>query len=339
MAARADKRVTRYAYGPQTDVYSFGLILWELVTNQPLFEGIKGKDEITTFVCSGQRPALVPGWPRSLQTMLSLCWEKNPSRRPAFQTIQRDFQQVLVDLMCPDPTARKIARSLWLGQETRQVPYVDFERVFTQKAHIDLATASLCYRRCLCAMLCDPFENVVNFERFCTLVHYFGPVSPADRFLNAIVTLFEQPWFFGSVRVSVAKQMLLEQWHQTKQAYYMFRFSDGSPGSFSLFTIDGNGQTSHRRIGHLYKTEYFVTIDEREHAFKDLHSLHAYCVQVPSVLRGKHVLPGAPYQCFFAATPLRASVDESAFTAAAAAPTTAPATPTAAAAAAVDPPK
>lgn len=315
LAARADRKSTRYPYGPQTDVYSFALILWELVTRKPLFEGINGKEEIMAYVCAGERPPLVPGWPLSLQKLLSASWHDNPNKRPAFTSIQRDFPSVMVDVMCPDPVARKVCRALWAGMETRKVPYHEFESVFQQQTLIDLANASLCYRRCLQAMLCDPYDHCVTFERVCNLVHTFGPMDDVMTFVNNVVTLFEQPWFFGYVRVCDAKQMLLEQWeYDPSHGYYLFRFSDNLPGSFSIFTIDVDGNTSHRRVGHQYSSDFFVTIDNNEHVFRDLYALHDFCAKIPSVFGNKAVLPGAPYQCLFVANPLRES-SESARTA------------------------
>ena len=314
LAARVDKHTVRYPYCPQTDTYAFALILWELVTRQPLFEGINGKDEIVRFVCAGQRPALVPGWPLSLQNLLSAAWHDNASKRPSMMSVQRDYPSIMVDVMCPDPTARKVCRALWAGMETRKVPYDEFVESFEAQTSISLANASLCYHRCLQTMLCDAYDHCVTFERVCNLVHTFGPMDDVLAFVNEIVTLFEQPWFFGYVRGGDAKQMLLEQWKiDPSQGYYMFRFSESLPGSFSIFTIDRNGVTSHRRVGHQYSSDYFVTIGDQEHVFRDLYALHDHCLRDAQVCAGKAVLPGAPYQCFFVSNPLRndASAGES----------------------------
>jgi serine/threonine protein kinase len=326
LAARADPNCRLFPYGPQTDIYSFGLMLWELVTNQPLFPGFRGKtakSAITKYVCSGHRPPLSAGWPRSLQTMLSNCWHSDPTQRPKIGVVKRDFQQVLVDLICPDKIGRKVARALWLGQETRKVPYNEFERVFTDITQVDLGTASFCFRRCLSAMLCDSFDNTITFERFCNLLHYFDSLTPIDAFWNRLVTLFDQPWFFGFVPAEDARAMLIEHWRQTRQGYYMMRFSSTQPGSYSLYAIDTTGLLTHWRIGHLYSSEFFIPIDDvnngnnsatntqqtsvkpaTQKPFSDLLTLHAHCLQLPSMLKDKKAMPGSPCQCFFASNPL-----------------------------------
>ena len=306
LRARANKATRLYPYGPQTDVYSFGLILWELVTRQPLFQGIHGTENITTFVSDGHRPPLVPGWPMSLQNMLNACWHDKPSRRPQFIAIQRDFPAVMVDVMCPDPVARKVCRELWAGMETRSVSYDEFERAFQTITNVDLSTASLCYRRCLQRMLCDSYDHRVTFERVCNMVHTFGSMQPIDEFLHRVITLFEQPWFFGYVRVCDARQMLQEQCALSPAGgYYMIRFSDSMPGSFSLLSIDASGAIERRRIGHQYSSEYFVTIGDSEHVFPSLFSLQQYCAEAQDVCFNKQPLPGSPFQCLFAANPIQ----------------------------------
>jgi serine/threonine protein kinase len=100
LRARSDKNITVYSYGPQTDVYSFGLMLWELVTCMPLFPGVKGKQNITDHVLFGNRPEIYEEWPKSLKTLLQLSWHVDPVRRPLFSEIQEKFDRVIIDVMC-----------------------------------------------------------------------------------------------------------------------------------------------------------------------------------------------------------------------------------------------
>lgn len=296
-----------YPYGPQTDVYSFALILWELVTNEPLFEGIRGKEEITEFVCEGNRPDLVPGWPRSLTGLLQRCWHQDPNQRLLFPLIQAQFPNVMIDFLCPDPLGRRIARDLWLDDQMRRVPYSEFESVFEERCKVDLSTGSECYRRCLQTMLCDPFTHLCSFQQWCNLVHWIGVMTPVKDFLNRLVRLFEQPWFFGFIRSSDAKRLLLEQQRRTPDAegYYLIRFSENSPGSYTIYSVNRDGQTEHRRISHQYCGSYTVTIDGQQgREFDDLFSLHDECCDAGTCIQGLAPLPGAPYQCFFASHPL-----------------------------------
>ena len=79
--SRYDKTITSYPYSPKTDTYGFGLILWELVSLDPLFPHIKGKEELTGFVLEGKRPEMLNTWPPSLRELLSQCWHMDPKVR------------------------------------------------------------------------------------------------------------------------------------------------------------------------------------------------------------------------------------------------------------------
>lgn len=290
-----------YPYGPATDVYAFGLILWELVTNEPLFDGIRGKDEITEFVCGGGRPAIVTGWPQRLVELLQTCWHADAQRRPSFTTMQSQFGNLLIDYLCPDALGRRIARALWLEDEMLRVPYADFEATLEEACGIDFNTGSQCYRRCLQVMLCDPFEHRVTFERFCNMIQWFGTMNPILDFLGRIVALFECPWFFGFIRGTDAKNLLVEQQRRCPETgFYLFRFSETLPGSYTIYSVSRDGKTSHRRVSHQYNGRYAVTIDGvTGEEFDDLLTLHDRCCEVDECICELQPLPGAPYQPFF----------------------------------------
>src|SRR5690606_26366651 len=102
LRARYDKSISIYPYSEKTDVYSYGLMLWELLSLKPLFPNIEGKEELTKHVLEGHRPALLPSWPDSVKELLSLTWHENASKRPSFSYIIKQFEQIYIDLMCSD---------------------------------------------------------------------------------------------------------------------------------------------------------------------------------------------------------------------------------------------
>ena len=65
----------------------------------PLFPGVKGKQNITQHVLAGNRPEIYEEWPKSLKTLLALCWHEDPNRRPLFREIQDKFDRVIIDVM------------------------------------------------------------------------------------------------------------------------------------------------------------------------------------------------------------------------------------------------
>ncbi|KAL3725839.1 hypothetical protein ACJRO7_030815 [Eucalyptus globulus] len=86
-------RGTRTRYDHKVDVYSFSLILWELLTNKTPFHG---RDPIlATFdTCRNIRPS-VDSIPEEFIPLLESCWAQDPSRRPEFTEITGFLSGVL----------------------------------------------------------------------------------------------------------------------------------------------------------------------------------------------------------------------------------------------------
>ncbi|XP_065676902.1 mitogen-activated protein kinase kinase kinase 7 isoform X3 [Hydra vulgaris] len=72
-------------YGEKCDVYSFGIILWEMLTRKKPFDGIPC--QIMWKVMHGVRPAQIKGVPQCFEVLIKRCWEKEEKDRPAFVDI------------------------------------------------------------------------------------------------------------------------------------------------------------------------------------------------------------------------------------------------------------
>ena len=77
-------------YGPKVDVYSFGMLLYELLTNSlPWTE--RDATVVMMHVIEGERPKLPGDAPKPLARLIEMCWDKNPKRRPKFKEIYEMF--------------------------------------------------------------------------------------------------------------------------------------------------------------------------------------------------------------------------------------------------------
>ncbi|GAM22002.1 hypothetical protein SAMD00019534_051770 [Acytostelium subglobosum LB1] len=70
----------------KSDVFSFGTILWELITNVIPFNGMTPM-EVKDFLKSGQRLAIPSECPEFLQRLITDCWKHNAEERPSFVDI------------------------------------------------------------------------------------------------------------------------------------------------------------------------------------------------------------------------------------------------------------
>ena len=66
-----------------SDVYSFGLLLWELAHRQTPFAGIDGLQVALVVAPSGERPLLQPPVGlEGLEPIIAACWHRDPDHRP-----------------------------------------------------------------------------------------------------------------------------------------------------------------------------------------------------------------------------------------------------------------
>lgn len=78
-------------YGKEIDVYAFAILAYEIVSGKEPYYEIK--DEIKSIfnllkkVSSGYRPKIINEIPDKMRFIINQCWDKNPQKRPSFETI------------------------------------------------------------------------------------------------------------------------------------------------------------------------------------------------------------------------------------------------------------
>ena len=69
-------------YTMKADIYSLGMIMWELSSNQPPFANRAHDYTLALDVCNGLRPPIIDGTPKGYMAAMLRCWDAKPSRRP-----------------------------------------------------------------------------------------------------------------------------------------------------------------------------------------------------------------------------------------------------------------
>ncbi|KAL6070956.1 Serine/threonine-protein kinase HT1 [Balamuthia mandrillaris] len=97
-------------YSFPVDVYSFGLIMWELVTREQPYADIKPHFRIPIKVLEGERPAIPEGVPPAWAKLVRRCWHADPSKRPTFKKIVEKLEQFQRDKIFEQMDAAETAQ-------------------------------------------------------------------------------------------------------------------------------------------------------------------------------------------------------------------------------------
>jgi serine/threonine protein kinase len=73
-------------YSEKADVFSFGIIMWEVLTRKQPFAGSNFMG-VSLDVLEGRRPAVPNDCPIAFKKMMKKCWHADASKRPAMEDV------------------------------------------------------------------------------------------------------------------------------------------------------------------------------------------------------------------------------------------------------------
>lgn len=71
----------------KADVFSFAIILWELVTREEPYSGLPGIEVAIKVAQEGLRPRIPKFCPDGYASLIQVCWEHDPKKRPNFSEV------------------------------------------------------------------------------------------------------------------------------------------------------------------------------------------------------------------------------------------------------------
>eukprot|EP00483_Globobulimina_turgida_P001171 UN01173 len=90
--SRSAKSKGNSLYGFSADIYSYGCVIWEIVTRREIYKG-KSYSEIQKFVLNNNRPLVLASELQNcadgnfIVRLMNQCWQADALARPSFQQI------------------------------------------------------------------------------------------------------------------------------------------------------------------------------------------------------------------------------------------------------------
>lgn len=79
-------------YTKSADIYSFGLLMWELTSGESPFSNIPHDKHLSFDICSGVRPEIFHDIPQCFSALMKRCWSMDPFNRPSAITLCNIFE-------------------------------------------------------------------------------------------------------------------------------------------------------------------------------------------------------------------------------------------------------
>jgi serine/threonine protein kinase len=109
-------------YDSKVDVYSFGLILYEIVSGDPTFSSSSGnKPRLLRQLQSGWRPAIKGNIRPLSRSLIERCWSMKANKRPSFAEIWGEIHRSGFDLIAGGKKADADAFLKWVESQGGEV--------------------------------------------------------------------------------------------------------------------------------------------------------------------------------------------------------------------------
>jgi serine/threonine protein kinase len=226
----------------KADVYSFGILLWELYTRQKPWEGMfESEDELINAVCDEEeRPPIPPECPKQLRSLIERCWAPNPEDRPSFQEIinQNVFDKILVEHAITDERGAAFWSKYFLKE--MKVEWIEFWTCMINFLNVphdqvlpDPDPKLQLFKRCLVESGegKDVEKGKISrdsFQKFCS---YFGPFEYAA--IDRLQAVASKQWFHGDISKKKVEALLSKT---KKSGMWLVRYST-SPGDFIISVL------------------------------------------------------------------------------------------------------
>jgi hypothetical protein len=251
-------------FNEKSDMYSFGLVLWVLITGEVPYHDLDdlSNDSFADAVCGGHRPALPADIPPSLRRLVKDCWADDPSARPTAVRVADQLAEIVLEVAILDERARTFWREHFAFKE--DVAWRDAETALLEFFGANKSSSRAAYVHALLSKTRDNGQDTLSLEWFGRMIDWFGPITDAS--LDEMYATLAEKWFHGDISTSDAERLLGDQ----TIGSFLVRFSTQSRGLFTISRIANNNAIHHQRIQHRLLHAEFSHLNRRYKTLRQL---------------------------------------------------------------------
>eukprot|EP01132_Coremiostelium_polycephalum_P000471 gene471-597_t len=244
----APEVMMKQEFNEKADVYSFGLILYELATCEELFPEYSEIDPFYDAICNKRLRPTIPGFfPKSLANLIQRCWDHDPSNRPAFSEISNRLNEVLIDIALSNNQSSIFWKINFITPD--EVKWSDFLVKLCQSVGIEnISNFKLLSKLFVSVDYDEENSGVVSIEKFALLSNWFGSFfssTTGKAILNEMNEMVKRKWFHFDISRDLSERRLRGRPENT----FLIRLSLNDP-SKTPYTISKikSSKPTHKRI-------------------------------------------------------------------------------------------
>src|SRR3954470_10332087 len=81
------------AFSKESDVFSLGMIMWELTTGCKPFANVEHDHNLIYQIINGKRPEITDDTPEPFANLMRSCWNSDPKKRPTIKNLCEIYGQ------------------------------------------------------------------------------------------------------------------------------------------------------------------------------------------------------------------------------------------------------